>query len=1293
MLVDDACASGAGHVWTDWRYSEDLARAIRHCEHCGVMIDTSRHVIGQQPDVRPPATPASVVLDALGGSLFTEELRGNFTDAARHADEALAAAATLVARADALIVRGSVHILQGEIFSAQSLLQESLTLVADDASRRLRALSHLLNATHQQYNVFPDRTGTGSVEVSARWAGAADLLPLDTQWNDAMRETNDETAQREAWLVYAFGSQLLPSRYMLDARRYAPSDDSLATLLGMATSRTDRLNTIGVSEMRPDICAYADWISADMHRRAADFDGANFRLGTAKALYVEADDAAGEALCLMTRGDWDSARFSSPLTWNFAVVDSSGPSSSLSAQIESEEARQGHVSSYDEAERLFTAAGARRGEAAIALRRGYLAALADDWATAARHASRARDLFSDAGDHLNAQLAATHLLMAELCGAAGATDATALAASIGAWGASSGSFSFTLGLGVMVNRLARHWLVRRGHCERALACSAAARALFEALGARVNAAQCTVDAGLMHKAVGDRTIALTSFEQALDEYSALATSLPAARSNLRQRIVLLAADVYQLALQDTDSDAMEHSAGRLAAQLRDLPTASNLQDAMQSLQARMVAMMAGHAVDDDEPVDMQELMVLAPLGQMAESIVRHSAVLAPLYRSRVANREGNTPAAQQLLMQAEEALAHVPAGERDMLHAVVCAERKDFSTATTAMRAYVQAGGANAGLGGQITKVMQAAGGELAAAEVALQVRRTHEQAFTAFVMVHAYDDAAEHLQALERVAGTDWWKDDSKPWQPLCDMAELHENQGDMARARTCYTLAVEQLESRRAFLSRDELKVALASDKGAQYVYLLAARAAVRAGDAAAGFSYAERAKSRALLDLMAAARAPVSESEAPAMGAWRERSMQLVVTRGLLAQARSQRTTEAARITQLEAQVRDGESALRAAELALSQVNPRFHSAVSASAAVLDVNAVRSLLSTGTLLLEYFFVGEELLAWAITRDAAPVAHHATFETASLVRDIRALNVAIDAFTPWQPIAASIADRLLAPFAPLIAQHDDLLIVPHGAAHLLPFQLLPFDGEPLATRHTLSHLPSASALQWLPQRAAEPVTGRILVVGNPTLDLPSATREAEFVAQLFPQATLLLEANATEAAVRDAIPGTPLLHFATHGVLDEVMPLNSSLVLADGDELTVYELMLLRLQARLVVLSACSTGQGEMTGGDDVLGLTRALLAAGAEAALVSLWPVDDDSTAIFMQEFYQRVVHGSSPRVALQGAQLALRSLTLAEIDVRTRGQRRSPVAAAATGIPDDDGGYRHPYFWAPFVLVGR
>jgi CHAT domain-containing protein len=237
-----------------------------------------------------------------------------------------------------------------------------------------------------------------------------------------------------------------------------------------------------------------------------------------------------------------------------------------------------------------------------------------------------------------------------------------------------------------------------------------------------------------------------------------------------------------------------------------------------------------------------------------------------------------------------------------------------------------------------------------------------------------------------------------------------------------------------------------------------------------------------------------------------------------------------------------------------------------------------------------------------------------------------------------------------LLAPVAERIRASKQLLIVPHGVAHALPFQSLPFDGVPLGLQRPLSYLPSASVLQWRPTGDPGPRPERILLVGNPTLGLPAAREEATAIAAQFAEPVVLLEDQATEAAVRAHIGDAPLVHLATHGLLDTESSLNSAVALAGGETLSVYELMLLRLQARLVVLSACSTAQGETTGGDDVLGLTRGLLAAGAQAALVSLWPVEDRSTALMMGEFYRRLKDGAAPSEALHEAQRFLHGLPL-------------------------------------------
>jgi CHAT domain-containing protein len=172
--------------------------------------------------------------------------------------------------------------------------------------------------------------------------------------------------------------------------------------------------------------------------------------------------------------------------------------------------------------------------------------------------------------------------------------------------------------------------------------------------------------------------------------------------------------------------------------------------------------------------------------------------------------------------------------------------------------------------------------------------------------------------------------------------------------------------------------------------------------------------------------------------------------------------------------------------------------------------------------------------------------------------------------------------------------------------------------------------------------------------------------------------------------------LAGYPYIHFATHGVLSEEAPLLSSILLADGEALNVYELMGLKLDADLVVLSGCRTALGEITAGDDVIGLTRGLLGAGARAAVVSLWPVEDVSTSLLMGEFYRqlRAEKPKPPRVALQAAQNYLRGLDPDQIEEKVAGLRdlaRERDLEAECEAPEAED-YSHPYHWAPFVLVG-
>ena len=159
-----------------------------------------------------------------------------------------------------------------------------------------------------------------------------------------------------------------------------------------------------------------------------------------------------------------------------------------------------------------------------------------------------------------------------------------------------------------------------------------------------------------------------------------------------------------------------------------------------------------------------------------------------------------------------------------------------------------------------------------------------------------------------------------------------------------------------------------------------------------------------------------------------------------------------------------------------------------------------------------------------------------------------------------------------------------------------------------------------------------------------------------------MLPEAELYLGEQASADILRTKGPNATLLHIATHGIYRRDNPMFSAIRLGDG-YVNLYDLYQLRLNARLVALSGCATGMNFVAAGDELLGLQRGLFCAGAATLLLSLWDVHDRSTAELMQEFYRNYIQSADAALSLRGAMQILR--------------RENP----------------HPYFWAPFVLVGR
>jgi CHAT domain-containing protein len=274
-----------------------------------------------------------------------------------------------------------------------------------------------------------------------------------------------------------------------------------------------------------------------------------------------------------------------------------------------------------------------------------------------------------------------------------------------------------------------------------------------------------------------------------------------------------------------------------------------------------------------------------------------------------------------------------------------------------------------------------------------------------------------------------------------------------------------------------------------------------------------------------------------------------------------------------------------------------------------------------------------------------------------------------------------------LIEPAKPALRGKKVVAIVADGSLWRLPFQALIDDrGVPMAARYTLFFTPSLASLLRAP--AALPAKPAILAVGNPRIsagaaarvrswtrasfgDLPDAAREAREIASLYDaeRSRLLIGSEATETVVKAGASRFDVVHLAAHALAVDTHPLYSSILLAGGGDddglLEGREITRLALNARLAVLSACSTAQGSVRPGEGLIGLSWAFLIAGCPTIVASQWAVESDSTATLMIELHRELARGGVPVAeALRRAQMRL---------------MKNPR-------------YRHPYYWSPFVVVG-
>jgi CHAT domain-containing protein len=479
--------------------------------------------------------------------------------------------------------------------------------------------------------------------------------------------------------------------------------------------------------------------------------------------------------------------------------------------------------------------------------------------------------------------------------------------------------------------------------------------------------------------------------------------------------------------------------------------------------------------------------------------------------------------------------------------------------------------------------------------------------------------------------------------------MAAAAAAQGQHAEALAAYQRGLERVESVRSELQESALRSGFLDNK--QGMYQGAVRSALTLGLTADAFAYAERGRARAFLDLLG--------NQVLSKGKTQALLDEEVRLRTRLAEARAFESGPESELDEAPAEdPAEPRERIEAAERAYRAFLERVRAESREQASLMTVEPVslrevQGLLPAGTTLLEYLVTGPETLLWVIDRDEAHVVR-VPLPRRDLVAQLQAFRAAIGERAPTdrvETMAHALGKRLLEP-ARVWITGDRLLIVPHDVLHYLPFAALR-DGEGrwLVEDYAVATLPSASVLRFLAEKGTGPRAG-VLAVGDPDVGsaprLRYAEREARAVAARYPGATLLVREQATKAKTEAQVGQAGLIHFATHGELNEADPLGSALLLAPEGEangrLEVREVLGLDLHARLVVLSACETGLGQLSRGDELVGLQRAFLYAGTPAVVTTLWKVDDRASYELMREFY-RHLDAEGPALALRAAQRAV------------------------------------------------
>jgi CHAT domain-containing protein len=499
---------------------------------------------------------------------------------------------------------------------------------------------------------------------------------------------------------------------------------------------------------------------------------------------------------------------------------------------------------------------------------------------------------------------------------------------------------------------------------------------------------------------------------------------------------------------------------------------------------------------------------------------------------------------------------------------------------------------------------------------------------------------------------------------------------EGNLQAAELNFKQAIDVTEQLRAPIPGEEFRTAFFSDRLSPYHEL--AKLCLVEGDtrAAEALGFTERAKSRALADTLAG---------------------RITLSTGVRDDFEAHLQTQAAKLreelnylyNQMHRSVRGAvqnqevnsrlEQELLERERKLLEITRQLqHRGGNGKAGqhqdLFSIGQLQAALGTQRALVEYTTIDDKVAAFVVTNERIEVVRDLGTEL-EIVAEIERCRFQIDTLRygstrvrthlptltqRTQKHLRSLYDRLLRSIESKIGERH-LAIVPHRGLYYLPFQAL-HDGESyLIERREVSFAPSALVLQQCLARS-EPQFCTALLLGVADERIPGVHQELHALDQIFGEIRRYSDEAATAEVLRANAADVDVIHLACHAQFRSDNPLFSSLRLGDG-WFTARDAYGLKLNCGLVSLSACETGMNAVAPGDELMGIARGFFSAGSPTVLMSLWTIDDAATTELMVWFYSELARTKSPAGALRTAQMKL--------------LKEKP----------------HPFFWSPFVLVGR